>query len=720
MKKHRQKGNPYFISYLGLAMLSCIILSVLFLSINLENTRHRETLYTQEKLCLIAEDLEHQLESFEKINLLISVDKLYQPFYFTRNKYYELTLLNDFTQYRNYSPLITEYFLYYQNYDTIFHSDEYTTDLNTYLSDLTDDDCLQLTRMLNTTNQTSFFYSSKALFVLMPLSIHTSDLSNAVLCLVITPEALRQRFQTVSGGLDGTISLYADTQLLYEGSTVPSDYETDGENFSFSDAANSDSNENSSQEKLFSYQVPGGVFTVSYRSSNHDTFTSALFPLQILLVIAVIILVLFTASLFAYHSYKPLLLLTQKYQKTLPFIQPETPFDNKLEELNYMMESILKKNITANIKLEEYQELLRSQLLLLLLNGKYSFDITPYLSQVRLNFPGPYYFVICTIFSKEENPEPAVYKQIRDLYQSLSDQEEQKYVYSVIDTDQRIISSLISITDVSQKQELFNDFKGLSESFSPLSRLGYGNITTDLGSLSASYLEALDTAKTITSFEKEEEKNTAFQVRPSDLYPVISALSNGNEAVALQAMTSYLSAMEQKMPSLLMQQYLFTCFLNELLRIAHEHQIELSKQSISRMIAAKDPKQFSSAVSMSIHEFCTKFQEQKSRLSQDKSYQIFQYMNDHFTDYELSIEYIAAEFQTNTAFVRNSIQQHTGKNYKDYLIYLRMEYAKKLLVNDHLTVAQTCQAVGYTNISYFIKAFKSQTGVTPANYKNNL
>ena len=87
-------------------------------------------------------------------------------------------------------------------------------------------------------------------------------------------------------------------------------------------------------------------------------------------------------------------------------------------------------------------------------------------------------------------------------------------------------------------------------------------------------------------------------------------------------------------------------------------------------------------------------------------------------DYEISIENVAEQLNTTTAFVRNAIQQHSGKKYKDYLIFLRIEYAKKLLASDHLTVAETCQKVGYTNISYFIKAFKNQTGVTPANYKN--
>ena len=92
-------------------------------------------------------------------------------------------------------------------------------------------------------------------------------------------------------------------------------------------------------------------------------------------------------------------------------------------------------------------------------------------------------------------------------------------------------------------------------------------------------------------------------------------------------------------------------------------------------------------------------------------------MKAHFTDYELSIEEVARENHTTPANVRSAIQKHTGLNYVSYLIYLRIEHAKYLLTVENLSVAETCQKVGYGNISYFIKVFKTHTGMTPSNYK---
>ncbi|MBO5069404.1 MAG: helix-turn-helix transcriptional regulator, partial [Roseburia sp.] len=67
--------------------------------------------------------------------------------------------------------------------------------------------------------------------------------------------------------------------------------------------------------------------------------------------------------------------------------------------------------------------------------------------------------------------------------------------------------------------------------------------------------------------------------------------------------------------------------------------------------------------------------------------------------------------------VRNAIHNQTGKMYKDYLMYLRIEYAKILLLQENMTAEEVCQKVGYSSISYFTKLFKKETGVTPAKYK---
>ena len=68
---------------------------------------------------------------------------------------------------------------------------------------------------------------------------------------------------------------------------------------------------------------------------------------------------------------------------------------------------------------------------------------------------------------------------------------------------------------------------------------------------------------------------------------------------------------------------------------------------------------------------------------------------------------------------------HFSKVFKDemgvpfnvYLNKFRVERSKALLLSDRLSIQEVCDAVGYTDQSYFVKVFKKYAGVTPGNYR---
>ena len=68
---------------------------------------------------------------------------------------------------------------------------------------------------------------------------------------------------------------------------------------------------------------------------------------------------------------------------------------------------------------------------------------------------------------------------------------------------------------------------------------------------------------------------------------------------------------------------------------------------------------------------------------------------------------------------------HFSKVFKDemgvpfnvYLNKFRVERSKALLLSDRLSIQDVCDAVGYTDQSYFVKVFKKYAGVTPGSYR---
>lgn len=683
--------NPWLPSYLSLAMLCCIIVSAIFLFINLQSLKQKEKAYTQEKLVLITQDLEKQLLLFEEIGLKISVNDYYNPFYFQRNKYYEKLLLEDFSQYLNYSPLLQDCFLYYKGREQIFCSNGRLTTLDLLLEHMTEAGKTRVKELLENSDRTEAFVTEETIFFFIPTRITVSKGNDATLCVRISSDILFERILTVGGGLEGSIALRAGESLLYQ---------------------NEQNNFDISQKKVLSYEKEEGMFSVYYLPSQSSYISFSLLPLQLMLLMTGILLVLLIASLFARNSLQPVLTLTKKY-RSYAKSPDEAQFVNVLDEINFMIESIIRSNAEASALLQQKQDQLHDQLLLLLLEGKYTFQIQPYLTQAKLLFPGPCFFVMIICF--EEEVPSNILEKLRKLFDECTEPVGKKYLYSVINTDHKSIISLCSISEKKQAQELCEEVYDLSQSYGNKTRIGHGTVYESLDYLAASYLEALDDVQRNKDVPEPEDAMTA--LKSSCFYQLRSALSNGRESAAMEALHDY-ADMLKKESSLLMQQYLFTGFYSEINSVYREYHMELPRKFISLNISTGNVEQFVQTGEEMIHEFCLRLEMQKDLSSAEESFRIFQYITEHFKDYDLSIENVACEMNTTIVSVRSAVRKYSGKSYKDYIVFLRMEYAKELLTKQGLTVAETGQQVGYGNISYFIKIFKAHTGVTPAHYKS--
>lgn len=53
------------------------------------------------------------------------------------------------------------------------------------------------------------------------------------------------------------------------------------------------------------------------------------------------------------------------------------------------------------------------------------------------------------------------------------------------------------------------------------------------------------------------------------------------------------------------------------------------------------------------------------------------------------------------------------------LIRKRMEYARMLLADPMKTVTEVAQATGYSDMNYFVRAFRKRNGITPAAFRKN-
>ncbi|NOU50345.1 helix-turn-helix transcriptional regulator [Pseudoalteromonas sp. JBTF-M23] len=61
-----------------------------------------------------------------------------------------------------------------------------------------------------------------------------------------------------------------------------------------------------------------------------------------------------------------------------------------------------------------------------------------------------------------------------------------------------------------------------------------------------------------------------------------------------------------------------------------------------------------------------------------------------------------------------------GETPNEFLIRLRVEQAKNMLVTENFTVSEVCEKVGYTSLGSFSSLFLKQVGMAPTLYRRKL
>ncbi|MCR8848127.1 response regulator [Rossellomorea sp. SC111] len=95
------------------------------------------------------------------------------------------------------------------------------------------------------------------------------------------------------------------------------------------------------------------------------------------------------------------------------------------------------------------------------------------------------------------------------------------------------------------------------------------------------------------------------------------------------------------------------------------------------------------------------------------------YMDRHYTN-EISLSSLADQFHINSAYLSEMFKELIGQNFSDYLVNLRMEKARSLLMDEQLKVIEIAHLVGYSNSGYFSTVFKKRFGLKPLDYRKSM
>ena len=103
---------------------------------------------------------------------------------------------------------------------------------------------------------------------------------------------------------------------------------------------------------------------------------------------------------------------------------------------------------------------------------------------------------------------------------------------------------------------------------------------------------------------------------------------------------------------------------------------------------------------------------------QNEFSKIVEYLNEHIEE-SITIDTLTKEFMINRNKLNDLFLKQSSMTCLNYLLNLRMDFAKILLTKTEIPITEISSRVGYPDSNYFTKVFRKSVGMTPSKYRNS-
>jgi len=691
----------YLFSYIGIALLSCALIGTLIFNMFLSNLAKTELENNKRKIEQAVNDMEEHLKILQSISYDISFNIKYRPLYFQQNKYYEMLLLEDFSKYRGYSPVISEYFLLYHTYDNVFLSSGYSNPVSIYFKRILGINDMEIfCEKLSEVITPSVFPlpNSQKCIIAFPVwaTMIAGAKPNATLCFLTSSEILLKRVDNIMGRLENT-----DIKISICGHQV----------------AHHAMNTQEKDHVLHAVS-PDGLVEISLILTKKSVYgsISGFRRTNYIVVVLFVFLLAFIAAIVAYYNFTPI----KRVYTSIVKNYRTTEHHNELQFIEYMFNKALESNKRAGEQLTKQMRILRNQSLQLFINGDYSKSTMSLLQQLGINFINDFFTVHIISFLDYDdefmNDEGA---KLISLIDDLSD--EDIAFFALPDKMSNVIAVITNLKDESLKEESIDLIKSVLESGEYRFYIGSSSVFNPLYYITTARMEAISDCEKNRIRQVAKEKNIDDTLDPLSydskyITKMLREVRIGDFSKACSFLDLFIDTIKKNNHSLILQKYIYSDVLIQIVQLSREINIPISQQLASIVLNAENNNIFREGVVSILKMFCSHSGADFDTNSLKIAKEILSYIDEHFMEYDLSLERLAEEFNMSANYLSRLIKHVAGENYKDYVISLRVSYAKRLLKEGY-TVAETCNKVGYINVSHFIKTFKKETGFTPADYK---
>ncbi|MFD0677465.1 MULTISPECIES: helix-turn-helix domain-containing protein [unclassified Paenibacillus] len=512
-----------------------------------------------------------------------------------------------------------------------------------------------------------------------------------------------------------------------------------------------------SNEQLVSHQssrihVNNQSFLVSsihssYRDRQYVSITSVEFlkndlkritDLVILVTIGLITAGIVLAFILAKGKYRPIKKLADGFLAKMR--SAPTDAANELQQIEWVADTAFKEKENFLQAMQRQMPVMRSNMLLTLMKGSISAEENSF-EDIGIQFNAPYFSVIVVHVDqyhesklKERNLSKFV---ISNVLEHLGREVGPSYA---VDLDVDRVALLINLADESEadRQNLHDvavkALEFIRAKFNNTITISIGGIHDELEGIYHSYLEAFRAMEyqiirgysSIITFDEikalHKPQTYVYPIQTEEL--LISSIKHGDLKKVREIMNDVyeMNFISGQLP-LEMARCLFFDMMGTSIKVLNSSVMDYEKifaggpQPYELLISSRTIQEMQGTLLWIYEQICEHIQEDKKKHSHHLEDRITSYLQENYTDPDLSLTKVAGVFNLSSTYLSGFFKEQSGENFLNYVNKLRVEAAKKILVEQSISLQEIAALVGYSNNVVLIRNFKKYVGMTPGEYR---
>lgn len=738
----------YLLSYLLITAVPLLLLSAVLYRNSVANLRQEVEASNISKLTQVKNLVDQRMNELSHIAFRISQDNRLSRFQLGKGEYQAIEAVEELRKYKANSILIDHLFLTFRDDDHIYSSAGKFSQasFHTYFYKNEEWDRAKFFREVNRLayptvkvlieSKSETTDPPRVLGYIFPLTSYSSQPFGAV---IFTIE--QSKLSNLIGGVLG--EFHGEAYILNENGQIMAGTRRGEEASAVREQALAADYRSTGVYRLDSGKDSFSLVTV--RSDTTDwqfitviptrEFLGRVIEMRALVVQIIVFVALIgagTAVFFASNHYRP-------FKKWLRLLQSENPVPaadgqkerrNELELIGETAFTLLASNRELREKVLSQRDFLREQLFTKLLTGKLR-DGTEYAELTRaaeLQFNGDAYGVLL-IAGGPMRDGWHILEEIRTVLNGLVIPGHRLFVVEAPDEEALAII-------VQREAAAAGDFRlmhigadvrdAILEHTRTEAYVGIGGDCAAIERIHRSYVEAaaalelirLKKEPRLCRFDEIAERETKeFWYPVDEQIRFTQSLKQGNRTLALENMESIVQSIAAKGTSLMMLRYICFDIVNSMTKTVQEiHRTEFTEEinSLMSFASIEQLKQRMEALTVKVCGYVDGLKASRNSVLFGK---ILQHVHERYADALFSLESVADHTRVTPSYLSKFFKEQMGTTFSEYVTGLRMAEVKRQLVETDKPIKEIVESSGYSDLSSFVRKFKSLEGVTPGQYR---